>query len=173
MTPLEIETKAIITALNISRGGVPKLPVEAAQVTPLGLEGDRQRDKRYHGGPERALCLFSQELMEYLQGEGHPITPGSTGENITIRGLKWENIIPGCRLRLGDEVEVEVTSYTTPCKNISASFVDGYFNRIHQSKYPGQSRLYSRVLRTGILRTGDIVEVVETQSSGGTGRDRT
>ena len=38
----------------------------------------------FHGGPERALCLFSLERILELQAEGHPIFPGAAGENITI-----------------------------------------------------------------------------------------
>jgi hypothetical protein len=38
-----------IFQINVSKGGVPKLPVHAAVVTPLGLEGDDQNDREHHG----------------------------------------------------------------------------------------------------------------------------
>src|ERR671916_3442330 len=98
-----------IFQLNRSDGGVPKLGVRAAVVTETGLEGDRQRDLRYHGGPERALCLFALERILELQAEGHPIFPGSVGENLTVVGLDWSGLAPGARLALGDEGRVEVT----------------------------------------------------------------
>ncbi len=47
-----------IVQLNTSPGGVPKLPVPEAEVTPSGMAGDRQRNLRFHGGPRRALCLY-------------------------------------------------------------------------------------------------------------------
>ncbi len=93
--------KAYIHQLNCSPGGVPKTPVADAVLTPIGLAGDQQRDRRYHGGPERALCLFSLEVIAELQAEGHPIFPGSAGENATISGLEWAALAPGSRLALG------------------------------------------------------------------------
>ncbi|HEY0173066.1 MAG TPA: MOSC domain-containing protein [Pyrinomonadaceae bacterium] len=149
-----------IFQLNASGGGVPKLAVREAALTPAGLEGDRQRNRRLHGGPERALCLYSLERVLELQAEGHPVFPGSAGENLTVVGLDWSRLAPGARLALGEEALVEVTSYTAPCKVIAASFTGGDFKRISQKLRPGHSRLYARVLRPGRLRTGDRVTVL-------------
>jgi len=67
---------------------------------------------------------------------------------------------PGVRLALGDEVLVEVTSYTSPCNTIPASFADGKYQRISQKLHPGWSRLYARVLQGGRLAIGQPVRVV-------------
>lgn len=155
------EVEGRIFQLNVSNGGVPKLAVREAALTPEGLEGDRQRDLRYHGGPERALCLFALERVLELQAEGHPIFPGSTGENLTVVGLDWSGLVPGARLALGEEAVVEITSYTSPCKNIAASFAGGEFKRISQKVYPGDSRLYARVLRPGRLAVGQSVNLLK------------
>jgi MOSC domain-containing protein YiiM len=149
-----------IFQLNRSGGGVPKLAVREAFLDANGLEGDRQRDLRYHGGPGRALCLFPLELILELQAEGHPVFPGSTGENVTVYGLEWSRVEPGSRLALGDEALVEVTSYATPCKTITASFTGGDFKRISQKLRPGESRLYARVLRAGRLAVGQSVRLL-------------
>ena len=156
-------TEGRIFQLNVSDGGVPKLAVREALLTPGGLEGDRQRDLRFHGGPERALCLFALERILELQAEGHPIFPGAAGENVTVEGLDWSRLAPGARLALGDEALVEVTSYTAPCKNIAASFSEGDFKRISQKLRPGHSRLYARVLRPGRLSVGQGVRVLANE----------
>lgn len=150
-----------IFQLNSSNGGVPKLAVREAYLTPTGLEGDRQRDRRYHGGPERALCLYALERILQLQGEGHPIFPGSAGENVTVAGLDWAALKPGARLALGEEAVVEISSYTTPCRIIAESFLDGGFKRILQKAHPGDSRLYARVLRTGRLSVGQSITLMK------------
>ena len=142
------------------RGGVPKLRVESARVETNGVAGDKQRNRKLHGGPERAVCLYALELIEDLQSEGHPIDCGTTGENLTLRGLDWNEIKPGARLQIGEEIELEIASYTAPCQNIAASFVDGEFKRISQKIHPGQSRVYARVLREGIAHEGDNVRVL-------------
>ena len=150
-----------IVQINVSRGGVPKLPVAEARVGPLGIEGDGHHDTENHGGPERALCFYSLERIEALRAEGHPISPGAAGENVTIRGLDWERVQPGSFLRLGDAVLIEVTRFTTPCKTIRACFLDGDFNRIHHKLYPGWSRVYARVLEGGTIRPGDPVTLLD------------
>jgi MOSC domain-containing protein YiiM len=149
-----------IFQLNRSGGGVPKLGVREAFLAETGLEGDKQSDLRFHGGPERALCLFPLELILELQAEGHPVFPGSVGENVTVFGLEWARIEPGSRLALGDEALVEIASYTAPCKTIAASFVGGDFKRISQKVRPGDSRLYARVLRPGRISVGHAVKLL-------------
>ena len=146
-----------IHQINLSKGGVPKLPVENAVVNELGIVGDEHRDTRGHGGPERALCIYSLELIEALRGEGHPVAPGTMGENITTVGIDHQAVQPGDRFALGDEVVVEVTRYTTPCINIRESFQDGDFTRVLHKDHPGWSRYYTKVLQGGQIRPGDSV----------------
>jgi MOSC domain-containing protein YiiM len=149
-----------IHQINISDGGVPKLPVHEAEVTRMGLVGDRQANGKRHGGPERALCMYALERITALQGEGHPIFPGSTGENLTLAGLDWAQVIPGTRLLIGDEVVVEITKYTLPCAKIADSFTDGAVDRIAQEQHPGWARVYARVLMPGSVQAGDNVYIL-------------
>jgi MOSC domain-containing protein YiiM len=144
--------------LNVSDGGVPKLPIHSAELTELGLAGDAHRS-RLHGGPTAALCLYSLEVIHALQAEGHPIFPGAVGENVTIVGIDWSRIKPGDRLRLGPTL-VEITRYTTPCLNVQGAFKDGDFARILATKHPGESRAYARVIETGRITVGDPVELL-------------
>ena len=149
-----------IAQISVSPGGVPKRPVEAAEVTSSGVAGDAQRNLRYHGGPERAVCLFALEAIRALQAEGHPIEPGHIGENLTLEGIDWAAVIPGVRLLLGEDVLLEVTRYTSPCASIRASFTGGDYARVSQTRHPGASRVYARVLRTGTVCRGDSVRLL-------------
>lgn len=146
--------------LNVSGGGVPKLPVEEFRVRLSGVDGDAQSDLRHHGGPERAVCLFSLERIEEFRAEGHPVAPGSTGENVTVSGIDWSLVVPGARLRLGDDVVIEVSSYTAPCHKNAQWFAGGDFNRMNHQLHPGCSRVYARVLEEGVVRDGDAVELI-------------
>ena len=148
-----------VVSINVSRGGVPKRRVSGATVSLLGLEGDGQDDTEHHGGPDRAVCVYSLERIHSLQSEGHPIDVGTVGENITVEGIDWDFITPGARLQLGDEVVLEIDSFTNPCKTISGSFIDGKFVRISQKLHPGWSRVYGRVLSEGQIHFGDPVEL--------------
>lgn len=145
-----------VEQISLSNGGVPKLSVDVAEVSREGIAGDAHRDKKNHGGPDRALCLFSLEVIEALRSEGHPIAPGTVGENLTVSGLDWSTVLPGSRYRAG-EVELEITGYTSPCKNIAESFVDGEFVRISSKLHLGESRVYARILKPGLIKTGDMI----------------
>jgi len=149
-----------IFQINASPGGVPKTALPQGEVTFSGLNGDRQRNLDVHGGPERALCLYSLELIIKLQKEGHPIFPGAAGENLTLTGLDWDLVIPAAQLRLGRDLTVEVTRYTSPCSNIAYAFKEQVFTRISQKVYPGWSRAYVRVLHPGVILPGDLVEIL-------------
>jgi MOSC domain-containing protein YiiM len=151
---------APIVQINVSPAGVPKRPVPSARVTALGLQGDAQRDREHHGDPDRAICLFSHERIRALQAKGHPITPGSIGENLTIEGIDWSPVTPGAYLFLGVEVIAQVTRYTSPCGNITASFRDPDYSRVAQKCHPGDSRVYARVLREGVLAKEDPVQLL-------------
>jgi MOSC domain-containing protein YiiM len=143
-------------SINVSNGGVPKTPRTSADVRVGGVEGDRQRDLRYHGGPDRAVSLYSLDLIRALQAEGHPITVGSIGENLTLAGLDWAALAAGARIDVGD-VLLEITKPAPPCEKIAGSFRDGDFVRVSQKVHPGWSRFYCRVLREGHIRAGDRV----------------
>jgi MOSC domain-containing protein YiiM len=146
-----------LLSINISKGGVPKQPRPSCLVTASGLAGDRQRDLEYHGGPDRAVCLYSQDLIEALRAEGHPISPGTIGENFTVAGVPWSEMVPGAKFDVG-EVRIELTDYAVPCNNIAGSFSRRRMARVSQKVHPGWSRLYARVLREGTVRVGDAVE---------------
>ena len=150
---------AKVTGLHISGGGVPKTPVNAVNVTSNGCQGDDQADKKHHGGKNKAICLFQQEILDSLSVNGHPISPGSTGENILIKGIKIGSISIGTCLSIGD-VEVIVTQDAPPCKTIRNSFVDGEFNKISHRKNPNFTRWYASVTLPGTIRVGDVVELI-------------
>lgn len=148
-----------IFQINASTGGVPKLPLKRAEITTDGLASDAQNDLKHHGGPDRAVCLYSLERILELQAEGHPIYPGAAGENLTLSGVEWETVQPGLTIRLGREVVIEIVSFTTPCGKIKDCFADGAPGRISQDTHPGWSRVYARVLHPGIIGIGDPVEI--------------
>ena len=147
-----------VFSINCSEGGVPKLPVPEALVSSSGVFGDSQKNRKHHGGPDRAVCLFSLERIRALQEEGHPIGTGTTGENLTISGLDWDLVVPGSIIEVGGAI-LEVTGYTKPCRTIRESFTNHKFVRMSQKHHPGWSRVYARVLKEGVVQTGDTVSL--------------
>lgn len=164
-TPSSAAAPGRIVQISISQGGVPKLPIPQVEISKAGLEGDRQTNLKFHGGPDRAVCLWALEVIETLQQEGHPIAPGQAGENVTVAGINWSRVIPGTCLRLGDTVLLEVTDYAPPCRKNMRWFSDRKFSRISQNHFPGSSRVYARVLAPGAIATGDSARICPTPSA--------
>lgn len=142
-----------VAQLARSGGGVPKAPVAELGISWGGAEGDRQANRTFHGRPWQALCLWSADVIDALRAEGHPVTPGGAGENVTVRGLDWAAVRPGVRLRLGS-AECVVSAWAEPCRNIAACFVDRNFRRIDISQGP-VARVYAAVTRPGAVAAGD------------------
>jgi MOSC domain-containing protein YiiM/GNAT superfamily N-acetyltransferase len=149
-----------VVQVSVSPGGVPKRPVPEARVGPLGLAGDRHRSDTVHGGPHRAVCLFAIEALRRVADEGHPIEPGSVGENLTTEGIELALLPAGTRLAIGQDVILEMSGPTNPCDNIAASFHDGRSGRISILTHPTDSRMYARTLSAGVVRTGDPIRVL-------------
>ena len=146
-----------IFQINISNGGVPKRAVPSAYISINGLVGDLQRNLQVHGGPDRAVCIYSLERIQSLQAEGHPIYPGAIGENLTISGLDWPIVSLESRFVIGKDVILQVTGFTSPCQSIVGAFSDQHVDRVSQAGCPGWSRVYAQVLFPGTVRTADIV----------------
>lgn len=146
-------TTGIVTQLSVSPGGLAKLAVENAAVSWSGMAGDRQATRLHHGRPWQALCLWSAEVIEAFAAQGHPLAPGSAGENVTIRGLPWDEVRAGVRLRIGT-VLCEVSSYALPCKSNKPFFRNGDFRVMHHERGP-VSRVYATVLEPGLVNHGD------------------
>jgi MOSC domain-containing protein YiiM len=146
-----------VAHLHRGNGGVPKASVDQVEVGGRGVIGDRQANRRHHGRPWQALCIWSAEVIESLAAEGHPIEAGSAGENITVRGIPWDALRPGTRLRLPGLV-VEVSLYALPCAQNARWFSDRDFNRMHHRNGP-VSRVYGFVVEPGRIAVGDPVRL--------------
>jgi MOSC domain-containing protein YiiM/ribosomal protein S18 acetylase RimI-like enzyme len=158
--PLAPLAAACVRQVNVSPGGVPKLPVDEAWVGRLGLDGDRHDDVTGHGGPHRAVTILGLEAIRRVAAEGHPIGPGTTGENLTIEGLDISTLPVGTRLAVGDTLLLELSKPTTPCQTIRGNFIGGHIARLSIDLHPRDSRMYARVLVEGLVRSGDPISVL-------------
>jgi MOSC domain-containing protein YiiM len=155
--------RGTLVSINVSPGGVPKLPVPEALITATGVAGDRQKDLKWHGGPDRAVSLLALAVIRELQAAGHPIAPGSTGENLTIDGFAAEDLRPGLRLRIGageGATELELTTWLAPCGKIGGSFLGRRYSTLDDKHHPCRSRIGARVLVEGLVRAGDPIQVI-------------
>lgn len=144
----------IVLSINISKGGIPKLPVDFIRVTSAGLEGDGHNHEK-HRTSIQAVCLQDIEKLNELREEGYPLEAGTTGENLTMRGLDVNHLPVGTILRFSSGVVMELTKVRKPCYVLDA---------IHpklKEDIVGRCGLYAKVLQEGALNTGDWVELIE------------
>jgi MOSC domain-containing protein YiiM len=147
-----------VSRLSSSGGGVPKLAVPKVTVGRRGILGDVQATRAHHGRPWQALCLWSQELIDTLAADGHPIGPGAAGENVTIAGVDWSQLRAGAIVDIGS-VRCQLSAPTTPCSKVRHCFSDRSIQRIDHDRHPGWSRWYASVIRPGSIEGGDPVEI--------------
>ena len=144
----------VLAQLNVSKGGMPKLPVLCARVTADGVEGDWQKNRKYHGGPDRAVCVFSEELYEELRDAGVDVPgAGTVGENFTTRGIDLRKLAKGDRLKVGDCV-IELTNVRVPCNQLKK------WDPELPELIVGRSGWVARVVVDGMVKPGDRVEVL-------------
>jgi MOSC domain-containing protein YiiM len=159
----------VLVQINRSKGGVPKREVPPpVMLSAEGIEGDWQRDRRYHGGPDRAVLMIASEVLDELKSKHYPVYPGSLGENLTVTGLDPAHWRPGQRYRIGDDAEIELTTLRAPCAQIQI-----YGDNIGTELYDRKCRAgdfssprwakggyYARVTRSGLVNKGAAVRLV-------------
>ena len=142
---------------------IDKRPVNGAvKVGRFGLRADVQADRKWHGGIDQAVYVYSQDDADFWRGElGRELPAGWFGENLRIEGLDVNAARIGERWRIGDQVEVEVTMPRTPCQTF-ARWVGGPDERGWVKRFSDERRLgpYLRVTRTGSIAAGDTITVV-------------
>jgi MOSC domain-containing protein YiiM len=150
-----------VVSVNVSPGGVPKLPVTSAWVGRLGLDADAHSEPEpVHGGPVQAVSLYSVEAIARVAADGHQAFPGAYGENLTLEGIDWGALREGDRLDIGEDgLSIELTKMAGPCQTIAHWFVDRRIARISPFLRPEDARWYARVLAEGRVAQGDRVEI--------------
>jgi MOSC domain-containing protein YiiM len=137
--------------------GIYKQSMSQVSVDELGIIGDIQVDKRYHGGPEKALHQYALSSYEKIV-KRYPLlhkqaNPGMIGENLSATDMNEHNVCIGDIYKVGGAI-LQVSSPRIPCWKIDAKFKQP---DLHQ--FISQHRLngwYYRVLQTGDITLHDV-----------------
>ena len=149
------ESNAIVLSVNISDGGIPKLPIDVGEVTPNGLVGDGH-DHEKHNTPKQAICIIDQEDLDDLTSEGYDLPPGATGENLTVRNLNADNLNIGDRLRFSGGLELEITKMRKPC------FVLDAIDPKLKGTIKGRCGCYGKVITPAQIRAGETIDILQS-----------
>lgn len=158
--------------LAVSRGAVGELPfrdttVRSAfvkapvrgpvAVTKLGVWGDEQGDRRRHGGPDKAICVFPVEHYPHYEGLlDRRLERPAFAENLTSWGVTEERVCIGDVLRIGTAL-AQVSLPRNPCFRLAARYevkqLPLWFER------SGRTGFYLRVLEPGKVCEGCPIEL--------------
>ena len=136
--------------------GIYKQTVEQVTVDELGIVGDIQADKRFHGGPEKALHQYALSSYEKII-KRYPLLhkkarPGMIGENLSANDMNEHNVCIGDIYKVGAAI-LQISSPRIPCWKIDAKF-----KQPNLKQFISQHRLngwYYRVLQPGNIRLND------------------
>ncbi len=159
--PKEIRVKG-----RTIRTGIFKEPVEGrVRVGRLNLAGDGQADLIGHGGPFRAMLVYSFENYAYWERELEQsgFAFGHFGENLTVDGMLDSDIHVGDVFRIGTAL-FEVSQPRVPCFKLAIKVgVEGFYSRILKS---GRTGFYFHVLEEGDVGAGDLIQNISTDPIG-------
>ena len=140
-----------VIAVNISAGGIPKLPVSEGDLNGDGLLGDVHAHAK-HVRPDRAVSLLDYEIILELGREGFLVWPGRMGENLTLVGVDVQRMSPGTELTI-DEAVLRLEAPRKPCY-----VLDAIDPRLKEAAV-GRCGYMASVVRGGLIRPGAAVRI--------------
>lgn len=142
---------------KIQTGIFKESVTDALELGVLGFTNDVQVNRKYHGGPDKAVCAYALEHYDFwskvLERE---LPAGSFGENFTLSGLLEDEVHIGDVFKIGT-AEVQISQPRQPCGTLAARF--GIKDFVKQVVDSGMTGWYFRVLEPGTVRAGDHLEL--------------
>lgn len=124
-----------------------------------GLVGDFVGDRQHHGGDAQALYAYGREdLDEWQVRLGRELPHGFFGENLTTLGVDVNQARLGEIWRIGDTVELRVTSPRIPCSTFRGWVGErGWLKTFTVAAKPGA---YFSIVTPGFIAAGDAFTVI-------------
>jgi MOSC domain-containing protein YiiM len=140
-----------------------KLPVAGpVAVHALGLAGDTQVNRKYHGGPEKAVYGYPVSGYDNWRAEFPDLAarfgPGAMGENLVIAGQDEASLCIGDIIRCGSAT-LQIAQIREPCSTFAAIF--GTTRVVRAMVRSGRCGWYYRVIEAGTLGAGDGHDVID------------
>ena len=141
-----------IHAVSVSdRKGVVKHNVPSARLlVEHGLEGDAHAE-----GGCRQVSLLALASINKMVALGAAVSPGDFAENLTVDGLEVMTLPVGTRLRVGQDVLLEITQIGKTCHKGCA------IRELVGDCVMPREGVFARVLTEGMVQVGDVIEVVD------------
>lgn len=144
-------TKGRIKAISISKErGTRKVNVPEAELqADFGIIGDA-----HAGHWDRQVSLLDIESIGKMAAKGLDLSPGDFAENITTEGIDLGALEIGSRLRLGVNVELEITKFGKTCHGRCR-----IYEQIGDCIMP-RDGVFAKATQGGSIHVGDFIEII-------------
>ena len=145
----KIKGKIVAVCRSEKKGTVKKEITEGLLIEDFGLEKDAHSGK-WH----RQISLLGMESINKMKGKGFKIKHGDFAENLTVEGIVLYQLPLGTKLKVGENVLLEVTQIGKECHQGCE-----IRKKIGDCVMPREG-IFTRVLESGKVKTGDEIEVL-------------
>ena len=142
-----------VTSVNISpKKGTQKMPVDHPEevIEQYGFKNDA-----HAGHWHRQVSFLASESIDKAEEMGLDVEEGSFGENFTTENLDLDALPIGTKLKIGDDILVEISQLGKVCHTRCAIYYaagDCIFPR---------EGIFGVVLHGGMAKENDPIEIVE------------
>jgi MOSC domain-containing protein YiiM len=149
---------------------IDKYPIAGrVAVHTTNLDGDAQADLRVHGGPEQAIYVYGTDNYAYWRTElARDLPWGTFGENLTIEGLRDEEVMIGDQFKVGATI-LMVTRPRIPCFKLAGKLDQA--NMIDRVLASGRTGFYFSVIQEGDVAADDLLTLVSRNEQSMTVRE--
>jgi len=142
--------KKIVSLAISKKKGTRKTPAAVVEVIrDHGILGDA------HAGPwERQLSFLAAEQIKEARSRGLQVDFGDFAENVASEGVDWKELPLGTRVKLGQDVVVEITKIGKDCHKKCAIYYQA-----GDCIMPREG-VFARVIDGGTLHCGDAIEIL-------------
>jgi MOSC domain-containing protein YiiM len=141
--------KVVAVSVSDRKGVVKHNVAQAVLMVDHGLAGDAHAE-----GGHRQVSLLAKESIDKMVALGAKVKPGDFAENLTVEGLEVMYLPVGTRLKVGAEAILEVTQIGKTCHKGCA-----IREQVGDCVMPREG-IFARVLKGGVVKPGDVIEVV-------------
>lgn len=126
---------------------------------PLGFAGDTVADRRHHGGPDKAVCVYPAARYDgWRERYGAALPRPAFGENVLAGGVDEDEVCVGDVFEMGGAL-VEVSQPRVPCYKPAA--FTGEARLTLDLRATGWTGWYLRVREPGVVAEGDEARLVD------------
>ncbi len=143
------------------RTGINKNPIhEALYLGNENFVGDGQADRKNHGGPDKAVCVYCEPNYTYWKNEHRlAFEYGAFGENVTLGQAEESAIRVGDIYQLGEAV-VQVSQPRKPCYKVGAKHKLKHLPKLMEDT--GFTGFYLRVIEEGWVEPNVNMQLLES-----------